>query len=125
MENGITSASATPHLIDWAITGRCNLHCQHCRGMREGELTIGQALQLVDEIVGLKPSWLIIEGGEPLLRKNLFTIIEKLRQSQISLHLITNGMLLTNEILSVFDNLSVKLMISMDGANSDSNELDT
>jgi len=122
MENGITSTLLFPHLIDWAITGRCNLHCQHCRGMPKGELTTSRALNLVDEIAELKPGWVIIEGGEPILREDLFAILGKLVFNQIPVHLITNGMLLNNALLSALDHLTVKLMISIDGASPETYE---
>jgi len=115
-------STAAPHLIDWAITGKCNLNCHHCRGMHKGELSTEYALNLVNEISELKPGWVIIEGGEPFLRNDLFKILGQLQQTQIPVYLITNGMLLTNQILSVLKNMTVKLMISVDGANAQTYE---
>ena len=105
-----------PYLIDWAITSKCNLSCRHCRGMSEGELSTAHAFHLVDEIAQLKPGWVIIEGGEPLLRDDIFQIFERMHQQQISIHLITNSMLLNFEILSLLEKLAIKVMISIDGA---------
>ena len=55
--------SKFPHLVDWAITGKCNLSCRHCRGMLEGELSTERAKKLIAEIAELRPGWVIIEGG--------------------------------------------------------------
>jgi radical SAM protein with 4Fe4S-binding SPASM domain len=110
------SSLPAPYLIDWAITSKCNLSCRHCRGMLDGELTTERALRLVDEISLLKPDWVIVEGGEPLLREDIFTILERMQLKQLPVHLITNSMLLTADILSNLEKLSVKVMISIDGA---------
>ncbi len=105
-----------PRLVDWAITPRCNLSCRHCRGMAEGELSTKRARKLVAEIAELKPGWVIVEGGEPLLRKDLFELLDLMRQKRLEVHLITNGMLLSSGILTTLKQLGVRVMISIDGA---------
>ncbi|HUU08831.1 MAG TPA: radical SAM protein, partial [Dehalococcoidales bacterium] len=110
------SQEQSPYFIDWAITARCNLSCRHCRGMAEEGLSLPRAERLVSEIAGLKPEWVIIEGGEPLLRKDLFSLLALMQQKQLETHLITNGMLLTPEIINKLKRLGVRVMISIDGA---------
>ncbi len=105
-----------PYFIDWAITARCNLSCRHCRGMAEEGLSPERAESLVNEIAGLKPEWVIIEGGEPLLREDLFSLLALMQQKQLETHLITNGMLLTPEIITKLKRLGARVMISIDGA---------
>ncbi|MDD5039222.1 MAG: radical SAM protein [Dehalococcoidales bacterium] len=106
-----------PRLIDWAITPNCNLRCRHCRGMAKGELSTERARKLVAEIAELKPGWVIVEGGEPLLRKDLFDLLALMQQKHLEFHLITNGMLLNPGILAALKKLGAKVMISIDGAN--------
>ncbi len=106
----------SPHFIDWAITKQCNLNCRHCRGMSSEELSTGQAKKLIAEIADLKPGWIIIEGGEPLLRDDLFELLSLMPPRQLEVHLITNGMLLNHQILTALKQLGVKVMISIDGA---------
>ncbi len=84
--------------------------------MLEGELSTERARKLVAEIAELEPGWVIIEGGEPLLRHDLFELLELMRQRQLEVHLITNGMLLSSQILTTLKQLAVKVMISIDGA---------
>ncbi len=110
--------SQSPSLVDWAITPKCNLHCRHCRGMAEGELSNERAKKLIAEIADLRPEWVIIEGGEPLLRKDLFELLGLMRQKQLEVHVITNAMLLNPQILTTLKNLGVKVMISIDGATT-------
>ena len=107
----------SPHLVDWAITGKCDLSCRHCRGMSKGMVSTERAKELITEIAELKPGWVIIEGGEPLLREDLFELLALMQQKQLEVHLITNGMLLSPQILSTLKQLGVRVMISIDGAS--------
>ena len=111
--------NSNPYFIDWVITEKCNLTCTHCRGMPEGGLSSKRANKLIEEIARLKPAWVIIEGGEPLLREDLFSLLEIMRQKQLEVHLITNGLLLTTDIMTTLKQLGVKVMISIDGASLD------
>ncbi|MBI4721871.1 MAG: radical SAM/SPASM domain-containing protein, partial [Candidatus Stahlbacteria bacterium] len=72
-----------PHFIDWAITKECNLQCTHCTGMMDTELNTDKAMQVIDEIADLNPGWVIVEGGEPLLRKDLFPILYKMQDKAL------------------------------------------
>ena len=116
------STQDNPYMIDWAITNRCNLDCLHCRGMAEEELNNKTVLRVAREIPLLKPRWVIIEGGEPLLQKELFEIIKIIHRYGIRVYLITNGMLLDENIIRRFRELDVNLMISIDGADKESYE---
>ena len=110
------SENQSPFLIDWAISSECNLTCSHCRGFPTGEVSTERAKKLIGEIAELRPGWVIIEGGEPLLRDDLFELLALMRQRQLEVHLISNGMLLSSQILTTLKHLGVKLMISIDGA---------
>lgn len=111
-----------PYMIDWAITNSCNLDCLHCRGMDKKELDSRTILRVAEEIPSLKPRWVIIEGGEPLLRKELFEIIEIIHKSNIKIYLISNGMLFNEDFAIRFAELNINLMISIDGADKESYE---
>ena len=111
-----------PYMIDWAITNRCNLNCLHCRGMAKEELDSRTVLRVAEEIPLLKPRWVIIEGGEPLLRRELFEILKIIRRSNIKIYLISNGMLFDEDLGRKFAELDVNLMISIDGADKESYE---
>ncbi len=67
-----------PSLISWTLTQKCNLRCPHCY-MEAGrpatrELTTEECLALIDEMQALGTEMLILTGGEPLLRKDIFDI---------------------------------------------------
>ena len=112
------SESKFPYFVDWAITGKCNLSCRHCRGMPKSELSTERARRLIAEIAELKPGWVLIEGGEPLLRQDLFELLELMKKQQLEAHLVTNGILLTPQILSSLKQLEVRVAISIDGATT-------
>jgi len=111
-----------PYLIDWAITDKCNLNCLHCRGMVSPQLDGEKILEVARQIPSLEPGWIIIEGGEPLLRQELFEVIEIIYKSGIKIYLISNGMLLDENIARRLAKFDVNLMISIDGADKESYE---
>ena len=69
-----------PSLISWNLTRMCNLRCPHCyldAGRKaENELTTGECLELIDEMKALGTEMLILTGGEPLLRKDIYDIAQ-------------------------------------------------
>ncbi|HAG09201.1 MAG TPA: hypothetical protein DCK87_06555 [Desulfotomaculum sp.] len=105
-----------PYFVDWAITNKCNLNCLHCRGMPAQELTSEETLEVAAQIPALSPQWVIIEGGEPLLRPEIFEVIKLCGQEARQIYLITNGMLLNESIVAQLASLKVKVMLSVDGA---------
>jgi MoaA/NifB/PqqE/SkfB family radical SAM enzyme len=70
-----------PDLLVWLCTSRCNLNCRHCyvNYRFQGELNTEEALNFIEEVARLRPNFFSITGGEPLLRKDLFQILEKAR----------------------------------------------
>lgn len=99
-----------PHAISWNITKRCNLHCKHCyidsvdsrssdRNLMQSELTTGECFKVIDQISEVNPRLvLILTGGEPLLRKDIYDLIKYSRNKGITVFLGTNGCLFNNRI---------------------------
>lgn len=85
--------------------------------MLEGGLSNERAKKLIEEMTRLKPGWVIVEGGEPLLREDLLPLLQLIRQKQLEVHLISNGLLLTAQIIHTLKQLGVRVMISIDGAS--------
>ena len=73
---------ATPPLyVLWDSTRRCNLHCAHCGASKETygrELSTREIKALVDQLAQMKAGFFAATGGEPLLRKDLLEVMEKL-----------------------------------------------
>ena len=102
----MTDTTFVPYAVSWNITSRCNLNCQHCyidADCREtgtgDELSTAKALEIVSEIAEVNPgAVLILTGGEPLARADLYDIISKASGLGMMVVLGTNGTLLTKEV---------------------------
>jgi len=89
-------------VVIWNLTRRCNLKCRHCYTVSAdvdfpGELTHDQAMDTLEDLGRFKIPALILSGGEPLDRKDLFDIAERARQLVHMLALSTNGTKLHGE----------------------------
>lgn len=108
--------------IFWSITGRCNFRCRHCfmdapEG-ELGELSTKQALSLIDEMAGCGVLRVDITGGEPLVRRDFWQLVDRIISHRMTIGKIyTNGWLLNDELLSEFEHRGLKpdISISFDG----------
>lgn len=92
----------TPSLVSWNLTKKCNLKCPHCY-MEAGkkadyELSTEECLALIDELKALGNEMLILTGGEPLMRKDIFDIARYASEQGIWVVMGTNGVLLTDRV---------------------------
>jgi radical SAM protein with 4Fe4S-binding SPASM domain len=94
-------------LLQWHITGKCNFHCTHCYDSKNQiELSTETLMKILNQYVDLLKKWNIrghinITGGEPLLSKNLFPLIDRIFEEKetVSYAILTNGTLLNKEYL--------------------------
>ena len=107
-----------PIYVDWAITNTCNLNCLHCVGMEAAELTHAEATKVTKDIIGLSPRWVILEGGEPLLRDDLHQIGGMLTKEGIDVFVITNGNAFNQDRLRKLASFSPRVIFSIDGADA-------
>ncbi|GAI51335.1 unnamed protein product, partial [marine sediment metagenome] len=87
------------------ITKSCNLHCKYCyfnagKAMKK-ELYFSELLSLFKEIVSIGPKKVIFTGGEPLLRKDIFYLVNNFRNmlngKRMNFCLMSNGLLIDNK----------------------------
>ncbi len=101
-ENGPTHGVFKPSLVSWNLTRLCNLRCPHCylsAGKKaEAELTTEECLGLVGEMRALGTEMVILTGGEPLLRKDIFDLATASAQSGMWVVMGTNGVLLDDRV---------------------------
>jgi len=75
----------TAKWIAWEITRRCNLRCVHCRSSSEMEIqghpdfSLEEAYRLIDDIVSYAQPVVVLSGGEPLTRTDVFDIARTAR----------------------------------------------
>ncbi len=113
-----------PKWIAWELTGRCNLNCVHCRAcasMKEEEgLTTEEAKKLLDDIAEHYNPVIVLSGGEPLLRKDLFEIAKYGTDKDLRMCIATNGTLVTDEKCEKMKEAGIKMVaISLDGSTEE------
>ncbi len=89
----------TLRMIAWELTRACNLACRHCRAaatscVPPGELSTQEACKLLDDIASFAQPTIILTGGEPLLRADLFDIARYATSRGLRAVAATNGSLL-------------------------------
>ncbi len=83
------------------ITSRCNLRCIHCyiQGTcLEDDLTYQEICDIIDQVVDEGCMWLLITGGEPLMRPDFKDIYKYAKSKGMIITLFTNGTMITTEI---------------------------
>jgi AdoMet-dependent heme synthase len=120
---GATAIGCTgyPFHIVWEVTTRCNLNCIHCYASSvdspQAELSTVEGKKLLDQIAAVeKIRMIVITGGEPLLRKDIFELIEYAGKLGFRVIFSTNGTLLTPDMAKDLAKLGVaNFSISLDG----------
>ena len=115
-------------LVAWETTRRCNLSCKHCRALAEdhpysGELDTDASFALLDQIRETGEPIVILTGGEPLLREDIFDIASYGTRIGLRMVMAPNGTLITRENARKMKESGIKrISISLDGATSDSHD---
>lgn len=91
-----------PRIIAWEITRSCNLACAHCRASAHcepysGELSLTECKRVIDDIASITDPILILTGGEPLMRKDIWDIIDYAHENGLHPVIGTNGTLVDDE----------------------------
>ena len=89
-------------VVIWNLIRRCNLNCLHCYSTSadvdfKGELSTAEALDVLEQLRAAHVPALILSGGEPLLRPDLYPIAARAKALGFHLSLSSNGTLLTGE----------------------------
>ncbi|HVP64557.1 MAG TPA: radical SAM protein, partial [candidate division Zixibacteria bacterium] len=92
-----------PRLIFWEVTKGCNLRCVHCRATATElasptDLPTEKALDIINQIADFGNPILILSGGEPLYRPDIFQLAQHATNRGLRVALATNGTLVTKEI---------------------------
>src|ERR1035437_5483539 len=115
-------ASLAPSVIAWESTRTCNFACVHCRAQAQklpdpNQLTTQEALNLMDQIADLCKPVLIISGGDPLQRKDIFEIASHASSRGIRVAMSPSGSDITPDIIQKMKSSGVKMIsLSLDGS---------
>jgi heme b synthase len=114
-----------PMWLAWEITGRCNLNCIHCRsnstlGSDEGDFSLEEAKTFIDELTSFAKPVVVLSGGEPLMRKDVFEIASYGTEKGLRMALATNGALVTDEICDRIKESGIRIVsLSLDGSTAE------
>ncbi len=118
---------AAPICLTWELTYACNLACTHClssSGRRDPlELSTSEAKALIDEIAAMQIFYINIGGGEPMIRRDFFEIVEHAVHQKVGVKFSTNGTRIDASAarrLAAIDYLDIQ--ISIDGADAETSD---
>ena len=109
-----------PRIVAWEITRSCNLACAHCRASAHcepypGELSLGECKKVMDDIASITDPILILTGGEPLMRPDIWEIIDYAHELGMRPVIGTNGTLIDDETAAkIADHGIPRVSVSLD-----------
>ncbi|HVP42559.1 MAG TPA: radical SAM protein [Terriglobales bacterium] len=94
------------------LTWRCNERCIHCYLDHEdrGEVTTTEVKDILEQLAAAGTFFLILSGGEPVMRKDFFEIVEYARQLMFSVKVKTNGILIREREAARLRELAVEVV---------------
>jgi heme b synthase len=125
----VRAAHPWPRLVFWETTAACNLRCSHCRRtdvldeLSPDELSTEEAERLVDELSGWGRTILVLSGGEPLLRPDIFHLMSYAGEKGLVVALATNGTLVDADLARRVRESGVdRVSVSLDGADESTHD---
>ncbi len=112
-----------PPILVISVTSRCNLNCEGCyhhalRIQSEAEMSDDRIWQLVCEAKELGISFIVLAGGEPLMRPNILDLSRE--APEIMFMMFTNGLLINDEVLKrIADSRNIVPLLSLEGYQID------
>ena len=102
MTINITFSEFKPNLVSWGVTNKCNLNCRYCyRGATKNalanELTTDEGVKLLDDLRSVGTNFVILSGGEPLTRNDIFELATYGSNIGLRMLLASNGTLISKD----------------------------
>jgi radical SAM protein with 4Fe4S-binding SPASM domain len=123
-------------VLQWHVTERCNWRCKHCyqENYSTAETSIGEMEQILLQFVGLVKNWKLpkesariqITGGEPFLREDFFSFLEKIRaySDYFKWGIMSNGSLLTEDSVKKLKSFGIEyFQVSLEGLQETNDEI--
>jgi MoaA/NifB/PqqE/SkfB family radical SAM enzyme len=104
-----------PLMVTLSITDRCNFRCEYCNlpGMDRDEMSTDEWLRAIDELAAAGMMRCSLMGGEPLVRKDVGVLIDRLKSHHVNVAMNTNGWLVPRH-LDDLDKIDL-VCITLDG----------
>jgi len=119
--NGAQARKPSGPVVIWNLIRRCNLTCKHCYSISAdrdfpGELSTGEVFQVMDDLHAFGVPVLILSGGEPLLRRDIFDVSRRAKSMGFYVGLSTNGTLIDEQNIDAIEELGYDYVgVSIDG----------
>ncbi len=114
-----------PRLVFWETTAGCNLSCIHCRRITVADqlvpqdLTTQESFALVDQIAAFARPILVLSGGEPLFRPDIYQIARYASDRGLIVALATNATLVDADVARRIKEAGIRrVSVSFDGADA-------
>jgi heme b synthase len=124
-----STLSPNLRLIAWEVTRACNLACKHCRAEAQqspfpGELDTQEAKALIDTFPQTGNPIIILTGGEPLLRTDVFDLATYAREKGLRCVMAPNGTLINAQNAKAMRESGIeRVSISIDGPDATSHNV--
>ena len=125
---GQKPSANTLRLVAWETTRRCNLSCKHCRAVAENhpydnELDTRASFRLLEQIKEVGNPIIILTGGEPLLREDIFDIAAFGTKLGLRMVMAPNGTLITKDNAKKMKASGIKrISVSLDGSTPETHD---
>lgn len=108
-----------PITVELDMTNKCNSNCPHCAGGRNdySELSLEQAETIITQIAPFCRGLIFTGGGEPLCNEHTLDAVKYAAYNAIDIGFITNGLLLSDEVIDVLLDHCVWIRISLDAGS--------
>jgi radical SAM protein with 4Fe4S-binding SPASM domain len=126
--NAQPKPAGKPRLIFWEVTQGCNLRCIHCRAAATElsspqDLSTAEARAIIEQISAYGSPILVLSGGEPLYREDIYELAGYATERGLRVALATNGTLVNGEVAGKIVAAGVKrVSISLDGADAETHD---
>lgn len=110
--------------VVWEITSKCNMKCIHCGSdckceEKNKELSTEECIHVIEDLAGLGCKYVFLSGGEPLLRKDIGTLITSILLQGMKPAIVSNGYLVNEKNIKAINSMNLAAYgISIDAADA-------
>ncbi len=110
-----------PRVVVWNVCRHCNMTCPHCYAAASVEpskydLDTAAGKSLIDELAEAGVRVLVVSGGEPLLRTDVFELLSHAKVRGLIVNLSSNGVLIDDQVAEQLAAVGVSYVgVSIDG----------
>lgn len=118
-----------PKWLAWEVTRRCNFKCVHCRSSSTLEVqghpdfALQEGFRIIDDITDFAKPVLVLSGGEPLVRPDVFDLAAYGTQKGLRMCMATNGRLVDDAVCKAMHETGIRqVALSLDGADAQTHD---